>query len=150
MAGTVHEVGVAVEVGVAFSVEAVVSKAPGLQVHAFRRALDRLETAIGAGNADDVYISLTEATYWLATVAETDKSLKADDDVKAVVFVRGRLYHHTASPTYADEHGVWVWRPASHLPYDPKHRRLDLQTIYANRLEGRPITEVLRRFAAKF
>jgi hypothetical protein len=98
--------GMTATVGATARAEAVVAKTIALQVHAFRLALGRLEAAIEATLADDVYIALTEATYWLASVAETDKSLKTDGDVLAVTFVRDRLFHQTASPTYLDDDGV--------------------------------------------
>jgi hypothetical protein len=127
-----------------------VQKDRSVIVRGYRDAVLRLRDLHDAWDHDGVYIALTEATNWLASLAEqTDVS--GHEDVDAVIFARNRSHHHWGSVTYPDEgQRVYLWRPASQLPVppDPHHRDEKREEQYVARLAGKPLLEVFGRLDA--
>src|SRR5262249_43798175 len=114
------------------------------------RALKRLMDATAVGDADGVYISVTEATNWLVSIAD-GSTLKGDQDVEALRHARNRSHHNWASIVFQNDTGTWLWRPASQLPAptDQKKRGVRLEPIYVRVLEGQPMLDVFGRLASK-
>ncbi len=127
---------------------AVVQKDSRVAKQGFLDAVKRLEAAVdrGVDGSDHVYISIAEAGDWLDSIAHKTNNLSSDVDVQAVVFARHRTHHHLASISYYDdERGTHLWRPATQLPEDERHKDEEHKSFYATRLAGRPVLEVFTR-----
>jgi hypothetical protein len=76
--------------------EIVVEKALSVQVSGFRRAVERIESAVASNDETGVYVSVVEALGWLSIVAKR-ASLFTDPDVCALLYARHRGTHQSAS-----------------------------------------------------
>jgi hypothetical protein len=153
MGGQQHdEVNVADSVEVTDFQQVAVAKARTVVLRGFLEAVARLRTALEQPeDGDAVYIALAEAMNWLASLADEDARLQADDDAQAVLFGRHRTHHQHGSIAYPDEAKCFRWRPASQLPRpgDKRHRHRRRHELYVKHLEGQPVEAVFERLTAK-
>jgi hypothetical protein len=123
--------------------EVVVEKARFVQVSGFRRAVERIESAVASNDETGVYVSVVEALGWLSILAK--RASLTDPDVDALRYARHRGTHQSASVVYREPGDVWRWRPAASLPTSPKHPHQDLREKYEQRLAREPLLDAFRR-----
>jgi hypothetical protein len=129
---------------------AVVEKHVGVVIRGYRLAVERLREAHDREDHDGVFIALTEAMNWLASLADVS-DLSKTEDVGAVIFARNRTHHGLASITYRGEsRGLHAWRPATQLPIpqDPRHANPKGEKMYVKRLAKQPVLDVFSRLEA--
>jgi hypothetical protein len=141
----------------------------------FRRAVERLETAVALGTEDasETFIPLFEALNW-AYAGKLETSLKrgtpSAEVARGVRFARNRVGHQwadaielldtpTASgPVVKGRSGArpptvvksWCWRSVAELPNAPKgHEDRVGQRLYTVQLAGKPVLDALRILAVE-
>lgn len=95
-------------------------------------------------------ISLLEAGTWLAILDDRVK-LGNDADVRAMRFIRDRTHHQAASAIRLEhETSQWLWQHSAFLPRPTEDRHAKDRDVPAyERLQGRPVREVLERLAVR-
>ncbi len=129
------------------SLTLAVSKHIRVTIEGCGRAVERLRNSIDAGDADGVYISVTEAGAWVSSLADR-AHLKNDPDFSALIYARDRSHHQWASVVEKPEGEDWKWRAADLLPTSENQHHQGLRDKlpnYRKRLEGKPILEVFER-----